>query len=269
MSDKAEDRRAHPAVRTYTVVGLIALLVMIVEVVPNGLEWWGLVMVLIAIVALVTLWRVGPAVLLGCLTCLLVAQARSLAYLYGSRPLRFDPADLILCGAALAFVVSHYRLQSLVHNVFPLEPSRRKGKKVKADWEPRKPPAFLLRHPPSPPPSRSPGLVTPWEIGHLVLMLPVWTLAAFVVWARLALQMPELEVSLPVWRLWLVSWMLGLTLAVLGTLFGYLRRALASPEENLLYLQDQVWRQTRSEQSRINRWLMWARRRGQRRKERP
>jgi len=57
-------------------------------------------------------------------------------------------------------------------------------------------------------------------------------------------------------------------LAAGSAVLAYARQASATPEEALLYLQDQVWRDTRCEQSRINRWLVWARLRWQRRKER-
>jgi hypothetical protein len=46
-----------------------------------------------------------------------------------------------------------------------------------------------------------------------------------------------------------------------------LGRRRAPTEENLLYLQDQLWQQTRHEQATLNRWLVWARLRWQRRKE--
>jgi len=49
---------------------------------------------------------------------------------------------------------------------------------------------------------------------------------------------------------------------------AYTKRALASSPENLLFLLEQLWRETRREQSRANRWLTWARLRAQRRKER-
>jgi hypothetical protein len=41
-----------------------------------------------------------------------------------------------------------------------------------------------------------------------------------------------------------------------------------SPEEAALYLQDELWRQTRREQARLNRWLAWAEKREARRRAR-
>src|SRR5262249_35161929 len=52
-----------------------------------------------------------------------------------------------------------------------------------------------------------------------------------------------------------------------SAVLGYLRSLQAPPADNFLYLQDQLWRQTRGEQSLLNRWLTWARLRLQRRKE--
>jgi len=56
-------------------------------------------------------------------------------------------------------------------------------------------------------------------------------------------------------------------LAVAGITASYVRLASATPEESLLYLQDQSWRHTRREQGNLNRWLTWARLRVQRKKE--
>jgi hypothetical protein len=263
MEDKPADLRSHPGVRGYTLLCVFALLVLIwvLVLVTNGLELWSLLMVLTAIAALVAHWRMGPALLLGCLTILLVAQARFRWRFFGLPAPSSGLPDLVLCAAVLAYVAGHYRLQSIVHHVFPLDPRQRKGRTGLGES------GMKTREHSAPSSARSPGLVTSWEIGQLVLTLPLWPLAAYLLWIRLALEMPELNVPLPVWRLLLVLWLIGLALVATGTVFAYLRRAQATPQENLLFLQDQVWRQTRGEQSRLNRWLVWARRRGQRGRE--
>ena len=48
-------------------------------------------------------------------------------------------------------------------------------------------------------------------------------------------------------------------------LIAYLGQYRLTADEAALYLQDELWRQTRREQSRINRWLAWAVQRHKRR----
>jgi hypothetical protein len=70
-----------------------------------------------------------------------------------------------------------------------------------------------------------------------------------------------------VWQFFVVVWAVATLLVVARGFLGYLGRLRASREESLLYLQDQLWTQTRGEQRRITRWLAWSRLRGQRKKE--
>jgi hypothetical protein len=69
------------------------------------------------------------------------------------------------------------------------------------------------------------------------------------------------------WRVLRLIWMLVLVLTATAVVVGYRRMTAATPPESLLYLQDEVWRKTRREQSNLNRWLMWARLRSRRNKE--
>ena len=43
-----------------------------------------------------------------------------------------------------------------------------------------------------------------------------------------------------------------------SSVLGYLAWIRMSPAEATLYLQDVAWRETRREQTRINRWIAWA-----------
>jgi hypothetical protein len=70
-----------------------------------------------------------------------------------------------------------------------------------------------------------------------------------------------------VWQGVTLLWLFGLPMLFFTAVLGYVRRARATAQENRVFLQDQLWRETRREQSRNNRWLMWARLRAQRRKE--
>ena len=64
---------------------------------------------------------------------------------------------------------------------------------------------------------------------------------------------------MPLWRVALVVWAAVVLLLVASALLAYLRSLLAGPQEGLLFLQDQLWAQTRGEQRQVWRWLTWAR----------
>jgi hypothetical protein len=115
---------------------------------------------------------------------------------------------------------------------------------------------------------RSPATVEPRELLTLLVGLPLWAGLAWFLWDRLTVE--DVTIGKQASDLWLaviLIWTVGLVVAGTTVLLRYLGQLRTTPEENLLFLQDQVWQQTRREQSRLNRWLVWARRRGQRRKE--
>jgi len=92
----------------------------------------------------------------------------------------------------------------------------------------------------------------------LVLALPLWTGLAVVVWGWMIDSAPALGMSVKSWRTLRVSWAVLAVVTATAFVAGYVRRATATPEESLLYLQDQLWRSTRHEQGTLNRWLVWA-----------
>ncbi len=106
------------------------------------------------------------------------------------------------------------------------------------------------------------------EIPFLVVSGLGWSLLAWLFWDWLAAQRPLVDFGLVTWRLLILFWLLALGLLLTSALLAYLKQALASAESSLIYLQDQLWRQTRREQSRINRWLVGVRLRRQRKEER-
>ena len=242
----------HPAVRHYTLFCLAALFLQVVCLADRGLDWWCLLPALIGGVALLAHWSMGPPLLLLSLTGLMLTQTRyRWSYLNWARDPTPTMMDLILCAAVLAYVMGHYRLLSLTRHIFPPDARRLSGDGF-AD----------------PARGRSADLVSGWEMALLVLALPLWTVLSVVAWGWLIEDMGPLGMTREVWRMIRIVWA-GLTIvAVTGVVAGYLRRTLATPEESLLYLQDQLWRQTRREQSSLNRWLTWARLRAQRRRER-
>ena len=155
------DYRSHPAVRNYMVLCLLALMVLALGLMDYAPGWWGLVPVLAGAIALVGRWKIGPPLLVLTLTCVLLLQARWVRW--RSLTPSLSLTDIVLGGAVLAYVVGHYRLLSLLGQVFPRETRR---------------PALaeaVRRAGPQPGPAqrRSPGLVKARELTLLALSLPV------------------------------------------------------------------------------------------------
>lgn len=251
-----QELRAHPVVRNYTLFCLAALFLVVVCLVERGLDWVCLVPAGIGCLTLLTNWSLGPPIVLLSSAILLSMTSPPPRGFYFARPAFQMPTlmDLIFCLAVLAYLVANYRLLSLVRYIFT--PDLRK----------------LSRRPqPNPLRRRSPDLVQPWETALLGFSLPVWVALALMVWAWLMRGSLDSErpwgIPQPVWRVLQLLWVSLAMLAVTGVLTGYRRWTTATPEESLLFLQDQCWRQTRREQSILNRWLTWARLRAQRKKE--
>ncbi|HTU92661.1 MAG TPA: hypothetical protein VMF69_21450 [Gemmataceae bacterium] len=250
-------RSDHPAVRHYMLFCLSALFLLVVCLADRGMEWWCLVPALIGCLTLLTNWSHGPPLVLLSLAGLLgMAGPRSHGTNAGWSQFQTPTLmDLVLCIAVLAYVLGHYRILSLMRNIFPPDP---RGPHSDASQR------------------RSPDLVTGRETALLGLALPLWTGLALMVWAtgKLDLTTP-FGIRYDPWWLAPLDFLreLGLVWAVLaviaavGIAANYLRRTTATPEESLLYLQDQCWRLTRREQGILNRWLTWARLRAQRKKE--
>lgn len=246
-SETWRELRAHPAVRNYMLFCLASLFLLVMCLADRGLEWWGLIPALIGCLTLLLHYSHGPPLVLMSLAGLLgMPSPRSRWNSAGwSRFQTPTLMDLVLCVAVLVYVLGHYRLLSLMRHIFPTDPRRSRTGAVR----------------------RAADLVKVWEMGLLGFALPVWVGLAVVVWTWLMEGVPPLGMPREVWRVLRFAWAILAVLAVTGIVTSYLRRATASPEESLLYLQDQCWRHTRREQGSLNRWLTWARLRAQRKKE--
>ncbi len=194
--------------------------------------------------------RLGPILLL------LVLAAAQLGKQFAWRRLQLHQVaplqriglnDLVMGIGALAYVLAHYRMQGLMLNIVPRDPRLRvgpgrwfRGQKV-------------LSH------RRPAGLVTPTEVGWFLLCLPLWVLVAQLLWTVLA--PPRILVGLapgPV-RIILGAWLVGLGVFISTALLNLWRRRQSPPAVATLVLQDILWRETRREQRRLNRWLAWSR----------
>jgi hypothetical protein len=277
-----QDLREEPGVRLYTGFCFAALLVMLLALLENGLGVWSLLPVMIGCLTVVAHWSVGPPLVLLFLGWLVAARANgldplaSVFVLLAGRPGRSlvrlsrwqdtsTVADMLLCAAVLAYIIGHYRLLSLVGHIFTPDPRReaalKKKRKGTAPPTTATDPEVALGQ------RRGAARVLPPEVVRLLLGVPVWLGLAYLIGEWLAEEPDRLEVGRPGWHALLVIAGTAVALAVASAGLGYARQCSATPEEALLYLQDQVWRDTRREQSRINRWLVWARLRGQSRKE--
>jgi hypothetical protein len=256
------DPRQSSAARRYQLMALLALLLVFVVMLESGLEVLSLVVLLLGALAIGFHWTIGPPLLLVLLTLLLtdwrelVRRLNRLIHLSRPGGLRWGAGDvlplteLVLAVAVLAFVIAQYRLVSLTRHIFPMDPRR------------------PVPGPAPPPRPRHPDLVGEQELAYTAVALPGWAAAGFLVWSLLSFY-PVSWFGLPpdTWRILLVAWVAGLGLIVTRAVVGYLVLTRATEAEARLYLQDQLWRETRREQARIETWTTRARLRAQRRKE--
>ena len=151
----------------------------------------------------------------------------------------FRGEDALLCVAVLAFTVAHYRLLGLIVNVLPPDP-RRQGDSQDTQ---RRRPWRARRH-----------LADPVEVGILLLTLPVWAILGHLAWAILSLPWEVAGMPARLVRLILLAWAVGIGLFVTSALLGLWKRRQHSAAEATLFLQDTLWRETRGDQRRLQRW---------------
>lgn len=246
---------AHPAVRFYTMYTSAALFAVVVCLADNVKDWWCLLPALLGGMALIGRWSLGPPmVLLATMVLLLCYHPHRWFYALRTRSYEPEMLDLILCAALLGYIQGHYRLLSLVSQVFPSERRRGSGGSTTDD---------LSR--------RDADGVSAGELFVALLALPLWTGAAALIVRNWLLDPDKRHRGFAQtdWSALLTAWALGAVLLAVGSVASYVRQLLATPAEALLYLQDQLWKATRREQSNLHRWLMWARLRAERRRRKP
>jgi hypothetical protein len=237
-----------PGISHYLVVGLVSVsviwLVLMRREISIGLT---LFPVLAGTLGLTIRWRLAPAIMLTTL-----AVCLKLEYVRRSEG-NFRLTDVVLCGATLAYLIAQYRLQSIMDHVFPIDSRRREG-------PPRWHVGLLtLRYQPEiAKERRSPQLVTREEIGMLILVSIFWAALAQVFWNVFPWQLGNPDFPPRVWRAILLTWFAGASLYVVFNLLQYWSRKQMSPDEAMLFLQDELWKETRREQRRSGRWLAWT-----------
>jgi hypothetical protein len=238
---------SEPGVRRYAAVGLATLGVIGVVLLPRA----GLTLALVPVLAGLGggLTRIGPVLLV--LAVVVTLNAPPFFPVTSPRPL----LDGLLCAAVLGYVAAHYRLQSILLDAFPPDPRRR------AAPAPRtgrfrlgsfRPPVVRQRRPAA--------WVTPSEAASLVYALPAWAALGWLV-LRAASGGGNPGLLPAVWQAIRLAWLLGSAWLITAAALAYYRDRCRPPDEAALFLQDELWAETRREQRRLNRWLVWQRRR--------
>lgn len=253
MSDAAAAKaaRASPGARQYQALCGLFLGAIFLADLQQGALMLSLLLFLVGSLGVLSPGRLAPLMLLGGIL------ATQLFKQFGWRRLGMpwlgdrggiQADEVFLALAVLGYVLSHYRWQSLVHNILPLDRRRRE---YAEEWPQRSGPVVPQR--------RSADQVTRLEISLLVISLPVWALLAQLAWTWLRFP-PDLQGWRPgPARVLLAVWVVGMAALLARVLLAYWRRRQDSPAIAGMVLQDTLWKESRREQRRINRWLAWKR----------
>jgi hypothetical protein len=246
----------------YLIASLGALAVILLVLLHWGLGRWSFLPVLIGLVGVILRWRLtdssrpvldrqiarlmSPLVTLILLAGLLItSEAMELP---SRRPAPgFSLADWLLSGAVLALCLAQYRILAMTVSIFPEDHSRRRHPSA----GPAQPLATTQHH-------RNPQLVTPTEIGWLVLSLPIWAFLAQLCWRLVPAGVAPYDLGARAWHGIVLAWLLVLSGLLLAGLRSYMGQRRLREREARLFLQDAFWQETGHEQRRLNRWLAWA-----------
>lgn len=286
-----------PGTRFYTIVCMVSALVLAVPLLARGVGTGALLPALAGVLLPLARWRAGPLLLIFSFLWLVQADRLGLGPMqFLGRLLRHllslfivmppgpgfhdNPLpklarpelmlDVFLVGAIVVYVAAYYRLLGVTRAIFPIDRQRRgPSPGLKSSGVPKFGPILE--------PKRSASLIDSRELGKLVPAGIIATVLAqyLLLWLQKRSARNDLAPHLPfglnvqirdnVWHLLLLLGFLGGGLIVVTSLLGYLGLRRQTPAEAALYLQDQLWRQTRREQARLNRWLAWAEKREARR----
>jgi hypothetical protein len=255
MNEQAQPAPVQVGAVHYQILCGAGLVLVFFAQLEQGMMLGNILVMCIGVLGIITGIRNGPALTL---CTLFAAQIGNHLLLYRNfaipqqRPW-LHLGDLLLAIGSLAYVVGHYRLQSVWRHVLPIDPRQRR----RMDSPRGTAPSYEQALQP-----RAERLLTPQEIARFVLGLPLLALAGQFVW--LGLSRPWLPEVLPdrLLRLIVVAWTLVIGLLIVSWLLNVWKRRQMSQEAAQLYLQDTLWRETRREQRRIFRWLAWRKVRG-------
>jgi hypothetical protein len=247
---------------SYSLFCLVALGVyLLTELQTFGLTT--LLTVLVGLLGVLTRMRLGPPLFLLFFAAGKLVEQVQLGMQWQAPGWSFRLSELAAAAAVLGYVVCHCRLQALARNILPPDPRVAYG-------VPRFLPPRLLppRETRTLEPRRSARLVTAEELTLVLLLLPAPAVLAGVCWMWLGRPWAILDLPPRLGRLILLVWVLVVGLLVVAAVLRHWRLRRMSVEEGTMLLQDVLWKETRREQRRINRWVAWGLLR-RKRKERP
>lgn len=232
----------NPATRVYESVCLGALLVVGLGLLQREFTFWSILPVLIGIAGVTARWRLAPL-----LVVLSVGFILTDSWLVGRYPRPMQPLEkYLLCGGLLAYIAAQLRLQGLAHGLVPRDP-RKHAPRV--------------------------GQVRRDVAGQELIGFAIALAACIALATAMLAWLPDrwehhLGISGTAWHLLILAWLLGLSFWISASLLKYLDQKRMLPDLALLYLQDQLWEETRREQRRPNRWLAWVSRLRQKKQSR-
>lgn len=237
--------------RDYFLLALAGLAGLWLSMVFQGFGVWSFLPAAAGVGGLLVGWWVAvPAVLLQ-VAGLLVVWGR-----FGWAPALVAPVpvegDLLQALAVFVYVGAATRYQSLAKLALPFDRRRKE--------EPRVARARGRGVLPAGPTRRSPESVGLSEVLWLLGLAVGCSLAGLVLASRLLGMNTPIGLALPddrIWRVLVCVWALMLLLVGGASVVGAVGWLWASREEARLYLQDQLWTETRGEQRGIQRWRMW------------
>jgi hypothetical protein len=180
--------------------------------------------------------RLNPILVLGVIAAPILAEQYNQSQLNvdfrSFRP--FNVADMLLCVAILTYLIGQYRLQGLWFGVLPADPRLSAIEAARAE-----------------------ASMSAMELLGLVVPIPAAALFAQLAFLLLRQQWTLIDLP-PRWQQFLaMAWTLLLAMFLAAHAFRYWRRLQMDRTTALLMLQDILWRETYSEQRRINRWIVW------------
>jgi hypothetical protein len=289
---RREDERETSAPLTdYMALCYGSLFVVLLALLNRGFGGWSLLPVLTGILALSFRWQSGPVLLLVAIAWLFVSdslgmtpgslaasvfgvimslvsraemapQVRGFSHAFPTEGIPF--ADLILVIGVFGYCAGHYRIQSILEHIFPIDPRKKQPQTEENTgfwfWRPR--PKLIQENRPA-------ETATRREIALLVLTVPLWAGLAEIGWLWLSSSRGNRPLNLPggLWRVILLTWILGVGMLLAGFVLNYISSRNRSAQEGLLASQDILWQETRVEQRRVARWLAWFRRKAAARKD--
>ncbi len=234
------------AVETYSYICGTALIMIGLILFRRGLFPLALFPVGAGFLGLFFRWRIAPVLVIAITGSCLIRVDRGDGGLAGQQILPGAIVDLqtwIICSALLAYVLAHYRLQSLTGAIFPAD-RRALGR-----------PGFknLAERP------RSGLTVGASEAATFILTLPFVTFAALLLLRVLPISHGQFEFRDNIWLTILLLWIIGAIVMLAQAALGYVALRNLKLAEARLYFQDQLWLELRRDLRRLNRWLIWSR----------